>query len=469
MSNKNEQIAAQVLEAIGGKDNISYVTHCITRLRFTLKDKSIPDNDYISNIPGVIGVNVAGSQYQVIIGQNVGDVYSYLCKIAGIEKQDAIDENLDEPKEKITFKNLGSKILDYISGSMTPLLSIMTGAALFKTLQTLLGPDMLHVIGESSDFYMLCGYVYSAFFYFLPILLGYTAAKRVKLNPVMGALAGACLLVPDFVTLASTADASFSVYGIPVKLVTYGQTVLPILLIVPVMNIVYKFFNKIIPELFRTLLVAFLTLLVMLPLIYCVLGPLGSYVGDLIANGLFAFGENGGFIAVAIIAALWEFIVMTGMHQALMPIVIATFMANGVDRGVLVAGGIATFACYGMALGAFLRIKNKQEKSSAFGYFVSGILGGVTEPTIYGIGIKYKRPFIALIVGSFIGGIYAGIMQVGQYVMVSASNFISVLGFVGGNGSNFTNALISCGIAFVITTIMTYLFGFKKDDPAMLG
>lgn len=467
MSKKNEKIALDVLNAIGGKENISYVTHCITRLRFNLKDKSIPDSDEISSLDGVIGVNVSGDQYQVIIGQNVTEVYDYLCQHAGIQKEELINENLDECKEKLNIKNAFSKTLDYMSGAMAPLLPIMTGAALFKTLQTLLGSDMLGIISAQSDFYLLCGFVYSAFFYFLPILLGYTASKRVGLNPIVGAVVGACLLVPDFVALASAEGASFSVYGIPAKLVSYGQTVIPILMIIPVTKIVYNFFNRIIPELFKILLVNFLTLLVMLPIIYCVLGPLGAYAGDLIANGLFTFGENGGFIAIAVIAATWEFIVMTGMHQALMPIVIATFMTNGVDKGVLVGSAVATFACYGMALGAFARIREKQEKSAALGYFVTGILGGVTEPTIYGIGIKYKRPFIGLIIGASIGGLYAGLTGVGQYVMVSASNFLSLLGFVGGNSSNFINAVVSCIIALIVTAIATYLIGFNKNEKVL--
>ncbi len=208
MATDNKQIAKDVLAAVGGKNNISFVTHCITRLRFTLKDKSIPNSDEIKKINGVIGTNVAGDQYQVIIGQNVPKVYEALCAEAGIAQQDSIDENLDAPKEKLTFKSAGGKILDYLAGSMTPMIPAMMGAAMFKTLQVVLGPDMLNIFGATSNFYQLCNFVYYGFFYFLPIFLGYTASKKVGLNPVMGMLAAGCLLVPDFVTLAGTEGAA---------------------------------------------------------------------------------------------------------------------------------------------------------------------------------------------------------------------------------------------------------------------
>ena len=453
----NKQIAADVLEAVGGRENIAYVTHCITRLRFNLKDKSVPDDEKIKQIPGVLGVYRSGDQYQVLIGQNVGKVYDALCDMSGLAKQAAIDENLDAPKEKMTAKKVGSAILDYLSGSMVPLIPAMIGAAMFKTLQVVLGPDMLGVCGESSSFYQLCDFVYNAFFYFLPLFLGYTASKKVKLNPVMGMLAAGCLLVPDFVTLASTEGASFSVYGIPARLMTYGQTILPILLIIPVMAVVNRFFEKHLPDMLTTVFTPFLTMLVMVPLIYCILGPLGGYLGDLIGNGLIAFGEVGGFLGVAVLAAIWEFLVMTGMHQVVIVFGITTMMEAGVDHFVLTAGGYATWAAFGMAFGAFLKLKNKNEKSTALGCFISGILGGITEPALYGIGMRYKKPFIAMIIGGFCGGLYAGLTHVGTYVM-GATNFLSVLGYVAGGTANMVNGCIAAAIAFGVTAVLTYLF-----------
>ena len=465
MANTIEQIANAVLAAVGGGENISFVTHCITRLRFNLKDMGLPKQEEIKQIKGVLGVLVSGGQLQVIIGQNVPKVYAALCAQAGIQTQAAINENLDAPREKLTPKRIGGNILNYLSGSMVPMIPAMMAAALFKTLQVVVGPDMLNIVAADSSFYLLCGFVYSAFFYFMPIYLGYTASKKLGMNPVMGMLAACLLLVPDFMAMAG-AETAFTVYGIPCRVVNYSQSVLPIILTIWVMHYIDKFFKKIIPDVLSTVFVPFLTMVVTVPLELCLLAPLGSILGDFIGNGLLAFGNVGGFIAVAIVAALWEFLVMTGMHQVMIVFAISTIMSNGYENFILPAGGCATFAAFGIALGAFLRLRDKDEKSLSMGYFVSGILGGVTEPALYGIGFKYKRPFVAMAIGGFCGGLYAGITHVCTYVM-GATNFLSILGFVNGGTANLINGCIASVIALAVSTLLTYFIGFTKEDLAV--
>jgi PTS system beta-glucosides-specific IIC component len=426
----------------------------------------IPNTEEIKKIKGVIGVAESGGQYQVIVGQNVPKVYAALCKEAGIKEQAAINEDLDsdKPKEKLTLKKVGSNIMAYLSGSMTPMIPAMLGAAMFKTVQVLLGPDMLGIITAESNLYLLCGFMYSAFFYFLPVFLGYTASKKLGLNPVLGMMAATLLLVPDFMNLADS-DVAFTVYGIPCKVQNYSQTILPIILTIWVMSYVNKFLSKVIPDMLATVFVPFLTFVIMAPIELCILAPLGSVLGNIVGNGLLGFGNVAGFIAVAVVAALWEFLVMTGMHQVLILFGIAGIATNGVDTFVLTAGGYATWAAFGMALGAFLRIRNKDEKSLALGYFISGILGGVTEPVLYGVGFRYKRPFIAMIIGGFCGGLYAGITHVGTYVM-GATNFLSVLGYVGGGTANMVNGCIAVVLAFGVSAVLTYMIGFTKEDLA---
>ncbi len=462
MAVSNEQIASAVLAAVGGKDNISLVTHCMTRLRFNLKDQGIPNEEEIKKINGVIGVVVAGGQFQIIVGQNVPKVYSALCKEAGISEQAAIHENLDAPKEKLTPRKVGSNILGYLSGSMTPLIPVIMAAAMFKTVQVLLGPSILGIISETNDLYLLCGFMYSAFFYFLPIFLGYTASKKLGLNPALGIMACALLLVPDFMTLV-TEGTRFTVYGIPVMLNDYSQSVLPAILTVWVLNYIYKFFNKILPDILQTIFAPFLSLVVLAPFELCLLAPLGAMIGNVLGNILVAFGNHGGFLAVAVVSALWEFLVMTGMHSVLGVVSITALMTYGVESFITPSAYCATWAAFGMALGAFLRIRQKEEKSLSLGYFVSGILGGVTEPALYGLGFRYKRPFIPLMIGGFCGGLYAGITHVGAYAM-GATNFLSVLIYVPGGVSNTVNGCISCAIAFIVTTIFTYFIGFSKKD-----
>lgn len=459
---KFQKIASDILNAVGGKDNISLVTHCMTRLRLNLKDESIPNQEEIKKISGVIGVVNTGGQLQIIIGQTVPKVYSAFCKEAGMKEQSAVDEKLDEKTEKLTPKRIGSNILNYLSGSMTPMIPAMITAAMFKTLQVIIGPDMLGIASAESDIYLLCSFLYSAFFYFLPIFLGFTAAKKLNMNPIMGIYAAALLLVPDFMALAD-AGTSFTVYGIPTSVNNYSQTVLPVILTIWVMSYVERFFKKVVPDVFSTIFAPFLTMVVMVPLELCLLAPLGSILGGYIGNGLLAFGAVGGFIAVAVVAGLWEFLVMTGMHQILIVFGITAMMTNGVDTFVLTAGGYATWAAFGMALGAFLRLRNKNEKSLALGYFISGVLGGVTEPVLYGIGFKYKRPFIAMAIAGFCGGLYAGITQVGTYVM-GATNFLAVLGYVGGGTTNMINGCIGVAISLIMSAVLTYFFGFTEED-----
>lgn len=462
MAIDNAKIASDVLAAVGGKENVSAVTHCMTRLRFNLKDQSLPNQEEVKGIKGVLGVVESGGQFQVIIGQNVPKVYAAICESTGLQQQKGIDENLDAPKEKLTPKKIGSNILNYMSGSMTPLIPAMIAAAMFKTLLVVAGPDMLKLVGETDNFYILCNMLYNSFFYFMPIYIGFTAAKKLGVTPIMGMFMGCVLIVPDFVALVGT-ETAFSVYGIPCPTNKYAQTVLPIILSIWIMSYVERFFKKIIPDTLSTIFVPFLTMVVMVPASLCALAPLGGVMGDFIGNGLIAFGNFGGFLAVAIVAALWEFIVMAGMHHVLIVFAITTMMANGSESFIMTAGGYATWAAFGMALGAALRIKDKEEKALSFGYFISGILGGVTEPVLYGIGFKYKRPFIALALGGFCGGLYGGITHVSVHVM-GATNFLAALGWLGGGPSNMINGCIGAAISLFGTAAATYFIGFTKED-----
>lgn len=453
-------IAENVLKAVGGRDNIITATHCMTRLRLNLVDENKASDEAVKAIKGVIGVNHQSGQYQVIIGQTVDKVYAEFAGLIGDTSRLKSTE-LKTPKEKLTVKLIFSKVLDYLSGSMTPLIPAMITAAMFKTIQVILGPDLFNVIGTKSDVYQLCGFLYSAFFYFLPIFLGYTAAKKIGASQVMGLYTGALLLVPDLVQLA---EKSFNVYGfIPTTIHDYSQTVIPIILSVWVMSYVEKFFKKIVPAVLSTIFVPFLTMLVMTPLVLALLAPLGNILGQWIGDALISFGNIGGFVAVAAVAALWELLVMTGMHMVLITFALTALMTNGVDNFVMVAAVLATWATFGLSLGAALRIRDKEEKALTFGYVISGIVGGVTEPTIYGVMLKYKRTIATLILGGGLAGAYAGLTHVGMYV-AGASNFLSVVGYFAGGRVNIINGFIATAIAFLGTAALTYFFGFRDDE-----
>lgn len=461
MAVDNKKIAQEVLEAVGGKDNVTSATHCMTRLRLTLKDAGIPKEEEIKKINGVIGVVQAGGQYQVIIGQNVPKVYAEFCAMTGLEALEAINENLDGPKEKLTLKKLGGNIMNYVAGSMTPMIPAMMGAGLCKALVAVLGPGLLNVIGETHNLYILLNLVYDGFFYFLPIMVGFNAAQKMRMPPALGAFMGGILLSPAFVNMVA-ADTPFDIFGINVTMVNYSQSVMPVLLSVAFMGFLYKALAKVMPDALTTIFTPFLTLVVTVPVSFLLLAPLGTNISNAIGGGIAAFGSLG-FVGSAFIGAIWEFLVMTGMHVPVIMTMMVDFFETGVMTGASVAPNAATWACWGVALGAFLRLKNKQDKSTAGGFFVSGIVGGITEPTLYGLCMKYRRCFITLAIGGAVGGAYLGITKACQYMM-PASNFLILVGFAGGTTANIVNGVIGCILALVAAAVATYFIGFSKDE-----
>ena len=458
--NKNEQIASDVLEAVGGKENVSNVLHCMTRLRFVLKDQSAADEEQIKKVAGVLGCQHAGGQLQVIIGQNVSKVYDHLCQIGGFEKSDTIDENVDGVKEKLTWKSVGGKIMDYISGSITPLIPIIMAAAMFKTVQAVLGSSMLNIIADDSDLSILLDFVYDAGFYFFPIYVGWCAAKKLNTSIPLAIFLGGIMIAPDFVALSGQ---PFTVFGIPCQVNSYANSIVPILLSVWIMSYVFKFFSNHVPTVLSTIFTPFLTTLVMLPLTLCLLAPLGNLLGEYIAIFLEWFSSVSGGLAVGVMGMAYCFMVMTGMHGPIVLLAIAQLVETGVDTLVFIGGFVSMVACAGMALGAFLRLKDKNEKTTSLGCFVTTMLSGVTEPALYGIGTKYKKPLIGMAAGGLVGGLYAGFTGVTYHVMISIL-VLGPLSYAAGGTANMINGTIAGILALIVSTVVTYFFGFDKKD-----
>ncbi|MDR1467720.1 MAG: PTS transporter subunit EIIC [Spirochaetaceae bacterium] len=468
---KYQQLAEAILGKVGGQENIVSVTHCMTRLRFNFKDNSVVDTEGLKKTTGVLAVVNTGDLIQVVIGQMVDRVYIALCETAGLEAQAPVAENLDAPKKPLSAKSIGLSILDGLAGSLTPLIPMMMAAAMFKMLVSLLGPSMIGVLQEGSDLYKLFTFVGDAGYYFLPIMVGFTAARKFGVTPVVGMFVGAILLHPTLIEMVNN-KTPFTVYGIPVYLQNYANSILPTILSVFVMSFVEKFFKKTLPPMLRTVFAPFLTVLVMLPLMLCLLGPAGAAVGNILCDGLLSFSNYGGIariLAIAVIAALWEYLVMSGMHIIFITTMILVFAQNGSEFIAMPAGAMASIATFGMCLGCVMRIRDKEERSLALGYFVASIIGGVTEPGLYGLGFKYRRPFIGLMAGAFLGGVYIGICNVGVYTMVPSANLLVMLSFAGGSTINLVNGLIAAAIAFIGSAIITYITGFKKDDPLVIN
>lgn len=462
---KFKETATQVLEAVGGTQNISSVTHCITRLRFNLKDESVSNDEEVEKIPGVAGVMCTGGQYQVIIGQTVDKVYDALCEVGNLKNNDLDDELEGKEKEPLTFKSVGNKILNSLAGCLTPLIPMLIAGALFKTIVAVFGPDMLNVLSEKSDLYQLFTFVGDAAFYFFPVVIGYTAAKQFKCNPVIGMFLGGIMIHPSFTALVQS-GAKFTVYGIPCNLQSYSATIFPIILSVWVMSYVERFFNKYVPSALKIVFAPFLTIVVMLPIALCVLGPAGAFLGNYICFAILALGNSGGIftiLAIALIGALWEFLVVTGMHWLLITTITTVIASSGHEAVISAATAAASFAVGGMCLGVALRKKDKEGKALSFSYVISQVIGGVTEPGLYGDGFGYKKPFIGMIAGGFAGGLYGAITGLTAYAIVPVANFLCLLGYVGGSQMNFINGIISAVVSFVVAAVVTYIVGIDEE------
>ncbi|MCR4744079.1 MAG: PTS transporter subunit EIIC [Lachnospiraceae bacterium] len=467
----NRQIAEKVLEAVGGKDNVSFLTHCITRLRFSLKDESIPDDEKIKEIDGVIGVNRTGSQFQVIIGTKVDKVYKEMCEIGGFSNKEESKEEKGSSgtSKKLEFRDIGGIILDYLSGSLTPAIPVMLAGSIAKMFAAIFGPDMLNLIAAESDLYTLLTFVGDAAFYFFPVVVGYTAAKKFGLTPVMGIFFGAILLHPTVISIAEQGGA-FSVYGIPTKLQNYSSSLLPIILTVCVASFIEKFFKKVIPDSLRVLGVPVCTTAVTLPLMLCVLAPLGGFLGKYLCTAIMAIGNNFGPLGALIIGATWEFLVMTGMHQVMISSMILLFTESGYDPVVTLGAVSASMAVAGMCLGYFFAAKKKDDKSLAITNTIAAFIGGVTEPGLYGTGLANKKPFIGMMAGGAVGALYAALMGVKAYNMVPVANFLALTAYVGGEGSsNMLHGVISGIIAIIISGVVTFVICREKSDKTAVN
>ena len=472
MAVDNKKIAEEVLAAVGGAANITSAAHCMTRLRLNLKDESIPKDDEVKKIKGVLGAQWSGGQYQVIIGQNVPKVYEAVIA-QGIKAGGAVNEQLDPVGNKaLTPKAIGKAILNYLSKSMVQLIPVMMVAALFRTVASVAGPGMLNIWSGDSEIYNLFyNWLYNACFYFMPIFLGWSAAKHLGASTQMGMMLGAVLIAPELTAIVSAAAASgattMSIYGIPAPINSYSTTVLPILLCVPVMWQIEKFFKRVLPDMLANVFAPFFTMVIMVPVSLCALAPIGSILGKLLGDVMFGLGNTGGLVTIVVlvvVAALWEFLVMTGMHQVLITLAIAQLAVTGFDSCIMVAGGMAQWATWGMAFGAFLRLREKDEKASMLGYVFSGFVGGVTEPALYGCGFKYMRALAGMIAGGAAGGLIAGIFHVGVYVIGVANILGQTACFVAGGTSNMLWGCVAGVAAFVVAAVVTFLFGFTREE-----
>lgn len=457
---KYTEFCNQILENVGGKENVSSAVHCMTRLRLNLKDKSRVNVEAVRGIKGALGAQFSGEQFQIIIGQHVSEVYPEFCSLAGLGQEKAIEENLD--KEPFDIKKLPTKLLDYISGTIAPLLPIMMGAGFFKMFYAVLGPSLLNILPETHHLMQTLYIVGNAGFYFMPVFAVYGAAKKLNTSIPLALLLGVLLIDPNIINIVSAGEP-FNIFGfIPMQLNDYANGILPSLLAIFALKYVYKFFDTYVPKSIKIIGVPFCTLVIMVPLMFCVLAPIGNWIGMGLSWLFSTLYEFVGPLAIALIAAFWPFLVVTGMHIAIIQIAIINITTLGFDPIVLAGSNIANYALMGMTVAYFIRTKG-EEKQMAGANVITLIVGGISEPTLFGILLRNKKAMATQIIGGFIGGIVGGLLGVTVYTF-GASNFLTVLQYAGGPGQNFINGCIACAIAFVASMAVGIVLGFGDGD-----
>ena len=438
MAEKNRQIAEAVVKAVGGTANITSVTHCMTRLRFVLKDKSIPNKKEVEKIPGIMGVNIAGGQYQVIIGNSVGNVYKEVVAATGISDT-AVGGDAAEHIEKV---NPIVAALDFIAGCMTPLFTAIIAGGLVKVLLVIFGPTLLNVMQTTSDTYILMNALGDAPFYFLPVLVAFTASRKLNCNSYLSVMVASVLIYPDVITLLA-GDSATHLFGvIPVVHGSYSSSIIPAMLSTLLLKYVEKLVDRITLEWSKSFLKPLLIVIIVTPITLCAIAPLGLIIGNglqFVINGIYGFAP---WLAMMLFAGFMPFIVMTGMHWAFVP-----------------AG--ATF-------GAAFKTKDKEMKKMAFPAAVSALLAGVTEPAMYGVTLKLKKPMVAACISGGIGGLIVGILQVKSYAFVTPS-MTSLVQFISPDGGkNFLYAVIIFAVTLVLSFVLSFILtkGEAEEEAA---
>lgn len=411
---KYESLAKEIIKNVGGKENINSLTHCITRLRFKLKDESKANDEVLKNMSGVVTVMKSGGQYQVVIGNHVAEVYADVCTIAGLETKSSSNEEEEKAKG-----NLFNRAIDIVSGIFQPILGVMSACGMLKGFNALF--LALGLYKSSSGISILLNGIGDALFMFLPLFLGFTSANKFNLKPMLGLAIGAAMCYPalQLSTLSNNAEPLYTLFkgtifasnvyinilGIPIISMDYTSTVIPVIFIVYFASKCEKFFNKIIPDLVKFFIVPMLVLLVSLPIGFLIIGPITMFGSMIISQVVFAVRNVSPLIAGTIVGGTWQILVIFGMHWGFIPVYINNMVTLGYDNIMMPFFG-CTFATAGVLLAIFVKTKDKKLKEMALPNFISSIFG-VTEPAIYGITLPMKKPFIiSCIVGALVGGFY---------------------------------------------------------------
>lgn len=448
-----KKVGLDVLELVGGSSNVSKLTHCATRLRFELNDISKAKVSEIEKLPGVISVVNKGGQFQVVIGNEVQTAYRSILNKLGNNVNDK--KETEGKKEK---QGVISSFISVISTTFTPMIPAITGAGMIKALLAIL--TLTGLLTSESHTYILLDTIADAAFFFMPMLLAYGAALKFECSPILAITIAGVLLHPNLGSLMASGD-SISFMGLPVRLTDYAGSVIPIIITVWAMSYIEKFAEKVSPSIIKFFTKPLLILLITAPLALIVIGPVGTYLNDLVAASAEFINSKASWLIPFLMGALQPLLVVTGTAWAMTPIATMQLTNNGAEM-INGPGMLASNIAQGAAtLCVAVKSKNKSLKQLAASSGITAVLG-ITEPSLYGVTLRLKKPLIAAMIGGGCAGIYAGISGLVRYAFVSPG-LAGLAAFIGENPMNIVHALITCIIAFAVTFVLTWIIGF--DDP----
>lgn len=474
MAKNYDALAKTIIKDVGGKDNVISVVHCTTRLRFKLKDEKKANDDALKDTDGVVTVVKAGGQYQVVIGNEVADVYEAVLKEGGFSGGGQVaDDDLDDSN-----MSLMDKAIDLISGIFTPILGPMAAAGMIKGLTAMCAS--FGWLAKTSGTYEVLYAIGNGFFYFLPLILAITSAKKFKVDRFTAITIGAAMCYPAMVAMNSSKKVLFDLFngtflhsqvhatflGIPIISMNYTSTVIPIILAVWFASVVEKWCKEWIPTVVKTFLVPFVTLLIVVPLTFLIIGPLATWIGNALAAITSAVYNFSPVLAGILLGGFWQVFVIFGVHWGFVAVMMSNIAALGYDPILGLSLG-ASFAQIGVVLAILLQTKDQKLKGIALPAFLSGIFG-VTEPAIYGVTLPRKKPFVLSCIAAGIGGGLIGFFGTKMYMMGGMGVFVisAAIGPKTGVDMSVYGLMIAMAVSFVLGFILQMVLGKKSVDQA---
>ena len=440
--------ADEILKNIGGEKNIDYATHCMTRLRFGLKDESKANGKRIEQIDGVKGVMSHSGQYQVIIGSDVTSVFSELPDSVKDSDSSQVET---KPKEKLTPKVIFNNVIDYLSSSITAALGVIIGSGMVKLLLVIL--DLIGV--QHGSTYNLLTIIGDVGFYFLPIVLAYTAAKKLKIDPALSIVVSAFLIHPNLISMLAKGNVTF--LKVPVYSTTYASSIIPPLLATWVLSLIIPLIDKITPSWSKTILNPMLSLLITIPIVLVIFAPIGAIIGQGLSIITTTMTNYVPWLTMGIVAAFLPLLVIAGLHHAFDPIYLSSFAKVGYDPLFLPMMLAMNFSMTAAILVVGIKSKDKKKESLAYSSAISAGLAGITEPGLFGVLLKNKKALRSAMLGSGIGGVLVGLLHLKIFAPVSPS-VIAMISFLSKKyPANIVYALIIAIVSFISAFVFTWL------------